>query len=116
MTFKGRRLVRSKLTVNNQPIEQVKNFQYFGCDISYDGETDVDKKLNKFLRVTGTINEVQPRIKVRPDTRIGVYNVLARPILMYGSELWVFRGGDTKSRITAAEMKFARTTAGYTRS
>ena len=33
---------------------------------------------------------------------------------MYGSEVWVLRSG-IKSRITAAEMKFMRTTAGYTR-
>lgn len=51
----------------------------------------------------GAINKVLPRTKVRPNTRVRVYNVLTRPVLTYGSEMWIFRS-DTKSRITAAEI------------
>lgn len=114
VALKGHKPIRSKLAINNQPTKQVKNFQYLGCDISYDGKTDIDKNLNKFLRVTGAINGVLLRRKICADTRIKVYNVLALPVLMYGSEVWVLRG-DTKIRITAAEVKFLRRTAGYIR-
>ena len=63
----------------------------------------------------GAINGALPKAKVRPDTRIrGIQCTSARPVLIYISEVWVLRS-DTKSRITAAEMKFTRTTAGYTR-
>jgi hypothetical protein len=46
-------------------------------------------------------------------TRIKLYNTLALPVLLYGSETWTIKGKDTR-RITAAEMKYTRRIAGYT--
>jgi hypothetical protein len=45
-------------------------------------------------------------------TRIKLYNALAVPALLYGSENWTIKARDAR-RITAAEMKYMRT-AGYT--
>ena len=47
------------------------------------------------------------------QTRIKLYNTLALPILLYGSETWIIKARDAR-RITAAEMKYMRRTAGYT--
>jgi hypothetical protein len=46
-------------------------------------------------------------------TRIKLYNTLAGPlpVLLYGSETWTIKARDA-SRITAAEMKYMRRTAG----
>jgi len=41
------------------------------------------------------------------------YNTLAIPVLLYGSETWTIKARDAR-RITAAEMKYMRRTAGYT--
>jgi len=38
---------------------------------------------------------------------------LALPVLLYGSETWNIKASDAR-RITAAEMKYVRRTAGYT--
>ena len=46
-------------------------------------------------------------------TRIKLYNTLALPVLLYGSETWTVKVRDAR-RITAAEMKYMRRTAGYT--
>jgi len=46
-------------------------------------------------------------------TRIKLYNTLALPVLLYGSENWTIRARNAR-RITAAEMKYMRRTAGYT--
>ena len=46
-------------------------------------------------------------------TRIKLYNTLALPVLLYGSETWTVKARDAR-RITAAEMKYMRRTAGYT--
>jgi len=46
-------------------------------------------------------------------TRIKLYNTLALPVLLHGSETWTIKARDA-SRITAAEMKYMRRTAGYT--
>jgi hypothetical protein len=50
--------------------------------------------------------------KTLKKTRIKLYNTLALPVLLYGSETWTVKARDAK-RITAAEMKYMRT-AGYT--
>jgi len=42
-----------------------------------------------------------------------LYNTLALPVLIYGSETWTVKARDAR-RITAAEMKYMRRTAGYT--
>jgi hypothetical protein len=39
---------------------------------------------------------------------------MALPVLLYGSETWTIKARDTR-KITAAEMKYMRRTAGYTR-
>jgi len=44
---------------------------------------------------------------------VKLYNTLALPVLLYGSEIWTIKARDAR-RITAAEMKYMRRTAGYT--
>ena len=46
-------------------------------------------------------------------TRIKLYNILALPVLLYGSETWTVEARDAR-RITAAEIKYMRRTAGHT--
>ena len=72
--------------------------------ISYEKEMDIDNKLHNYLKITGVINNVFRPQKTLKKTRIKLYNTLAFPVLLYGSA----------RRITAAEMKYMRRTAGYT--
>jgi len=46
-------------------------------------------------------------------TRIKLYNTLALPVLLHGSETWTIKARDGR-RISAAEMKYMRRIAGYT--
>ena len=55
----------------------------------------------------------RPQKKTLKKTRIKLYNTLALPILLYGSETWTIKASDAR-RITAAETKYMRRTAGYT--
>ena len=50
--------------------------------------------------------------KTLKKTRIKPYNTLALPVLLFGSETWTIKARDAR-RITAAEMKYIRRTAGY---
>ena len=52
-------------------------------------------------------------IKTLNKTRIKLYNTLALPVLLHGSETWTSIARDAR-RITAVEMKYIRRTAGYT--
>ena len=47
------------------------------------------------------------------ESSIKLHNTLALPVLLYGSETWSIKATDAR-RITAAEMKYMRRTAGYT--
>jgi len=51
--------------------------------------------------------------KTLKKTRIQLYNILAFPVLLYGSKTCTIKASDAR-RITAAEMKYMRRTAGYT--
>jgi hypothetical protein len=51
--------------------------------------------------------------KTLKKKRIKLYNTLALPVLLYGSETLTVKARDTR-RISAAEMKYMRITAGYT--
>ena len=51
--------------------------------------------------------------KTLKKTRIKLYNTLALPVFLHGSESWTIKASDAR-RITAAEMKYMRRTAGYT--
>jgi len=42
--FKVKRLVRSKIEIDGSILEQVKQFNYLGCELSLDGEPDFDQK------------------------------------------------------------------------
>jgi hypothetical protein len=55
MAFCGKWPVRSKLILDNRPIEQVSKFIYLGCQLSHQGEVDVNHKLEKFNYMCGTI-------------------------------------------------------------
>jgi hypothetical protein len=65
------------------------------------------------LKITGILNNVFRPQKTLNKTRIKLYNTPAVPVLLYGSEIWTIKGRDGR-RITAAEMKYVRRTAGYT--
>jgi len=88
-------------------------FNYLGNIISYEKELDIDNKLHNNLKITGVLNNVfRPKKKTLKKTRIKLYSTLALPVLLYGSEIWTIKARDAR-RITAAEMKYMRRTAGY---
>jgi hypothetical protein len=67
---------------------------------------------NLNLKITDILNNVFRPQKALKKRRIKLYDTLALPVLLYGSETWTIKAKDTR-RITAAEMKYMRRTAGY---
>jgi len=105
--------VRTKIVIDNKIIEQVNLFNCLGNVISYKGELGIDNKFSNFLKITSALNNVFIPQETLKKTRIKLYNTLALPVLLYGSETWTIKASDAR-RITAAEMKYMRRTAGYT--
>ena len=88
-------------------------FNYLG-NISYEKELDIDNKLHNYLKFTGILDNVFRPQKTLKKTRIKLYNTLALPVLLYGSETWTIKAREAR-RITVAEMEHMRITTGYTR-
>jgi len=65
------------------------------------------------MKITGILNNVFRPQKTLKKTRIKLYNTLVLLVLLYGSETWIIKASDAR-RITAAEMKYMRRTAGHT--
>jgi hypothetical protein len=50
--------MRRKIVIDNKITEQVYSFSYLGNLITYENETDTDNKLNNYLKITSTVNNV----------------------------------------------------------
>ena len=111
MAFKGQDPVTSIIVIDNKTTEQVNSFNYLR-NISYEKEEDTDSKLNNYLQITGIINNTFRAQKTLKKTRIKLHNTLALPALY--TVVTIGRLQQDTKRITAAEMKYIRNTAGYT--
>jgi len=85
--FVGTDHLRAKIIINNEILEQVNQFTYLGCSLSYQCSNDVESKLAKFLQLIGTIKKTIFK-KVRTETVLKLYNTLILPTILYGSENW----------------------------
>jgi len=110
--FVGADYLRTKIIINDETLEQVSQFTYLGCSISYQFSNDVKFTLTKFLLLIGTIKRTIFR-KVRTETILKIYNTLVLPTFLCGSENWTLTASQ-RQRIEAAEMKLLRPLAGYT--
>jgi nitrate reductase alpha subunit len=90
----------------------VKQFNYFGCELSLEGEPDFDTKMNRFQNIYGTIKKKHLK-NPRTDTQMKFHQVVARPTPLYGSETWETMKRDM-TRLEAAEIRFLRSVQGYT--
>src|SRR5215475_14176243 len=109
--FVGTDHLRTKIIINDETLDQVNQFTYLGCSISYQFSNNVELKMAKFLQLIGTIKRTIFR-KVRTETILKLYNTLVLPTFLYGSENWTLPASQRR-RIEAAEIKLLRPLAGY---
>ena len=53
--FVGTGHLRAKIIINDEILEQVNQFTYLGCSLSYQCSNDVEFKLAKFFHLIGNI-------------------------------------------------------------
>ena len=110
--FVGADHLRTKIIIKDETLEQVSQFTYLSCSISYQFSNDVKSKLAKFLQLIGIIKRTIFR-KVRTETILKIHNTLVVPTFLYGSESWTLTASQRR-RTQAEEMKLLRPLAGYT--
>ena len=74
---------------------------------------DIDNKLHNYLKITGVLNNVFRPQNTLKKTRIKLYNILGPPSIVVWQRNGTIKAKDPR-RITAAEIKYMRRTAGYT--
>jgi hypothetical protein len=79
MAFLEQVPVRCKIIVDNKCLQQVKNFKYLSCEISYKNEKDFQQKVAKLVQILGILNNTFKPTVVQKSSRITVYNALALP-------------------------------------
>ena len=84
--FVGTGHLRTKIITNDETLEQVSQFTYLGCSISYQFSNDVEFKLTKFLQLIGTIKRTIFK-KVRTETVSKIYNTLVLPTFYMGQKI-----------------------------
>jgi hypothetical protein len=113
MAFLGQDQLMRRIIVDNKCL-QVKNFKYLGCEISYENEKDIQQNPANCSQILGILNNNFNPTLVQKFSKIKVYNALALPILLFGSEIWTLRKKKDKKRLTSIEIKVLRRTAEYT--
>jgi hypothetical protein len=86
---------RKAWSVVTGTLKETVSFSSFMCSlgnmISYEKELDIDNKLHNYLKITCIINNVFRPQKTLKKTRIKLYNTVALPVLLYGSETWTIK-------------------------
>ena len=54
VVFRVKFPVRTKIVIDNEPIEQVSHFTYLGCVVTWNTNKYITMKLSKFRHVCGT--------------------------------------------------------------
>ena len=110
--FAGTDHLRTKIIINDETLEQVSQFIYVGCSISYQFSNYVECKLATVLQLIGTIKRTTFK-EVRKETILKIYNTLVLPTFYMGQKIGLFNSL-TRRRIEETEMKLMRPLAGYT--
>jgi hypothetical protein len=76
--FVGTDHLKTNIIINYKTLEQVRQFTYLSCSISYQFSNDVEFKLAKFLQLIGAIKITIFR-KVRTETILKLYQNLFCP-------------------------------------
>jgi hypothetical protein len=78
--------------MDTECLQQVKDFKYVGCEISYEKRKDLQHKLAKFALDTGNFKNFLKPICVQKSSKNYIaYNALAVPILLNERENWTLR-------------------------
>lgn len=81
MEFCSKKSMRNKLIITSEPVEQDSEFNYPGCNISFNYEMDINSKLSKCLSISGVIRRsLQERTGRKALLKF--YNIMAVPLLL----------------------------------
>ena len=104
------------VSLNGRRMEEVETYRYLGVDISNDsgmGE-EVNHRIGEARKAWGALKDVWKKRHISREAKVGMYEGIIEPSLMYGCEAWVLNVRDRK-RMEAVEMNCLRNICGIRR-
>ena len=99
----GKRVQRVKIVINDNIIEQVKDFKYLGYRIS-EYKSDLENKLQTYNKINRAIQRHFGK-QMNKKTKLRIHNITAKAALNFGSEVWILKKRE-EQRLEAAQIKF----------
>ena len=95
-----------QIVKNNNIIEEVTDFKYFGYRIS-EYKSDLEDKLQTYNKINGSITRHFGK-QMNKETKLRIHNITAKAALKCGSEAWVLKKRE-EQRLKTAQMKYLKT-------
>ena len=112
----SRNLEEFHIEIGDEEIGQVSTYSYFGVSIDMENkqEIEINRRITKYNYNVHMLYTLLKAKFVPRDCKIRIYNTILKPIIMYGSEVWVLTT-KTGSAVQVAEMRVLRIVRGVTR-
>ena len=102
--------------MNGSRMGEVQTYRYLGVDIARDGKVseELNHRIVEARKTWGALKDVWKKRNISVDAKVGMYEGIVEPTLVYGSETWVLNVRDRK-RLEAVEMNCLRDVCGVRR-
>merc|ERR1712002_424994 len=104
------------ISLNGKRREEVEIYRSLGVDIANDsgiGE-EVNHRIGEARRAWGALKDVWKKRHISREAKVGMYEGIIEPSLLYGCETWVLKVQDRR-RMEAGEMNCLRNICGHRR-
>jgi hypothetical protein len=81
---------KEQITINNNTVEEVQDFNYLGSKISLDGnsETDVQSRISKARGTFASLKNIWKSNKISTQTKLRIFKSNVLGVLLYSAESW----------------------------
>ena len=104
------------VSLNNRRMEEVELYRYLGVDIANDGgmTEEVNHRIAESKKTWGALKVLWSKRHISTEAKVGMYEGIIEPGLLYGCEVWSLNVRDRK-RLEAVEMNCLRNICGVRR-
>ena len=104
------------ISLNDRRMEEVETYRYLGVDMSSDGGMGekVNHRITEANKVWGALKAVWKKRHISREAKVGMYEGIIEPSLLYGCEVWSLKVLERK-RMEAVEMNCLRNICGLRR-
>ena len=97
-------------------MEEVGSYKYLGVNVTEDGKMkeEVSHRIGEARRVAGCVQKIWKRSGVSMEAKVGMYERIVEPTLLYGSEVWMLNTNERK-KVEAVENNCLRSICGVRR-